>query len=226
MKTRHVTALLTALLLTAPAPAAEVRGRIARVDLEGGTIQLDKDRSPTGAPATLALAPSTRVRLGREPGAPADLKPGLEVRVRYARRRGAPVARLIRVGEARAARPAPGGGDVVAGTLQRIAVTDREVVIVGPGPRGAETETTVAVPEKTPITRAGKAISLDDLREGEKASVRVARRDGKLTALSVHAGPGAAPAAGAAGERPWVPRVRRALKLIDEVLRQMDRERE
>jgi hypothetical protein len=116
-------------------------------------------------------------------------------------------------------------GDSVTGVLQRVARADREIVVVGPGSKGPETETTVAVPEAAKVAKEGKPSSLEELKEGDAVAVRVERRDGKLTAVEVQAGPGAAlPAATTpAPERGrMIPRLRQALRLTDEVLRHLD----
>src|SRR5205807_1837487 len=131
-----------------------------------------------------------------------------------------------------AARPAPAApgaapgaaGSAVTGVLQRVARTDREVVVIGPGDRGPETETTVAVPEGTPVTRGGKEVGLEGLKEGDPVTVRAERRAGRLTATALQVGPPAPEATVAqkpampAEREPVVPRVRRALKIADDVL--------
>ena len=53
----------------------------------------------------------------------------------------------LRVVAASPAANVPANADAVTGVLRRVAYSDREVVVIGPGPKGTETETTVAVPE-------------------------------------------------------------------------------
>src|SRR5262249_46701607 len=127
-----------------------------------------------------------------------DLAPGQRVRVVYEQRDGKAVAQVVRsLGLLRLLQPPPARpaaaaaikeGEGVSGTLQRVALTDGESVIIGRGAKGPETETTVAVPEETAITRDGKKIALEDLKEGETVTVRTESRKGRLTALSIQVG--------------------------------------
>jgi hypothetical protein len=115
----------------------------------------------------------------------------------------------------------PAGGKAVEGVLRRVAYTEREVVVIGPGAKGPETETIVAVPAKARVTRDGKAITFNDLREDEKATVLVERRDGRWVATALQAG--TAPAAARPRQADLASRIRLALWLADKVLRQMER---
>ena len=108
----------------------------------------------------------------------------------------------------------------MAGVLRRVALTDRELVVIGPGDQGEETEMTVQVPEGTPLRRGEKTVMLADLKEGETVTVRTAKRDGRLTALEVRVGPAAA--ATAQGPDRTVPRLRLLLKIADQILGQME----
>jgi hypothetical protein len=138
------------------------------------------------------------------------------------------LARVIRVNGAKpAARTTPRPGtktdeNTVAGTLRRVAVTDREVVVIGPGARGGETETTIRVPEGAKLFREGKAVDLRGLKEGEPARVRVSRRDGKLDAVEIQSGPGTPMAAPAKGREPLLPKLRRALQMADQFLKMLE----
>jgi hypothetical protein len=120
-----------------------------------------------------------------------------------------------------AMKPAPtgpaGDKDTVAGTLARVAFTEREIVVVTPGARGADSETTFAVPEGTAITRDQKPVKLDDLKEGEKVAVRGAMKDGKRVAQSIEVGAVARNAP--AGRDARIERLRQLLHQIDDLLR-------
>ena len=79
------------------------------------------------------------------------------------------------------------------------------------------------MPENVTITRSGKKISVDDLKEGETVTVRTESRKGRLTALSIQSGKVAAAEAPAMPpRRDILPRLRQALKLADELLREME----
>jgi hypothetical protein len=107
--------------------------------------------------------------------------------------------------------------------LIRVALTDREIVVIGPGPGGeAETETTLMVPEEARISRGEKAVQLEDLKEGERVVVKTEKRDGKWAAVSIQAGGPAAPAA-ARGRR--IERVRQILRMVDGFLEQLAEQR-
>jgi hypothetical protein len=109
----------------------------------------------------------------------------------------------------------------VVGVLQRVAVTDREVVVIGPGADGPETETTIAVPAAAKVYKGGKAVEFVDLREGDQATIQVERREGRLSALEVRVGP---PVVAERPRRPVIARVRRALRLAEEILKRVDPE--
>lgn len=223
--TRCAIALLALLALAPASPGAEVRGRITRVDPDKSEFVLET-LGRRGEPLTLRIDKDTQVLFGRQAGTPADLPEGRRARVEYESRDGQLVARMVRVVGAPPARRAatPPAGDGLAGVLRRVALTDREIVVVGPGANGPETETTVAVPEGAKILKGDKAITLDDLQENEAVRVQAEKRDGKLTALKVEVGPaGAAPA----GQRQdFVPKLRRVLQMADKVLEMIDKGRE
>jgi hypothetical protein len=225
---RCALALLTALALAPASPGAEIRGRIGRVDLDKNEFVIE----PPGRraePLTLRLDKDTQILFGRQAGTPADLPEGRRARVEYEARDGQLVARAVHVVGAAPARRAATlpAGEGLAGVLRRIALTDREIVVVGPGAKGPETETTIAVPEGAKILKGDKAIALDDLKENEAVRVQVEKRDGRLTAVKVEVG-----LAGPAGPAPadqrqdFVPRIRRVLQLVDKVLEQMEKGRE
>jgi len=235
---RFSLSLATGLVLIASAAADEVRGLIVRIDPDKKELQLDVRGPRRGAMLDLAIGPKTQVLIGGQPAALGDLAPGRRIRVVFELRDGKAVAQVIRAfglglvqprpqPQPRADLPTPRKiGDGLTGTLQRVALTDREVVVIGPGDKGPQTETTIAVPEKTPITRDGKAIDFDALKEGESVTVKTEMRKGRLTAMSIQVGQAAATAAPTMPpRRPLIPRLRQALKLADELLREMEDQR-
>jgi cold shock CspA family protein len=239
--------LALALLTSAgPARADEFRGVISGVDLGKNEIRVEGRGGARGTTLSFALDEKTLVLFGSEKAAAADLSTGRRVRVEFeGDRDGARVARVVRVnGRPPVARnvlgvpPVASGpntgpttpvspGDSVTGVLQRVALADREIVVIGPGPKGPETETTVAVPDTAKVVRDGKPTSLQSLKEGDAVAVRVERRDGKVAAVEVQAGPGAAlsPAEAKGPERGRaVHRLRQALHMADDLLRGLDPE--
>ena len=183
----------------------------------------------------LKFGPKTQVLIGGQPAMLGDLAPGRRIRVEFEVLDGHAVAQVIRAFGLGLVQPRPQPqpdlplprkeGDGVSGTLQRVALTDREVVVIGPGPKGPRTETTIAVPEGTSITKNGKPVAFDALKEGEAVTVKTEMRKGRLTALAVQVGAVAATATPAMPPRPLVPRLRQALKLADELLRELEEPR-
>jgi hypothetical protein len=230
---RLLLAGLAGLVIGAACSAAEIHGVISAIDLDKNELRIDGRGNTRGSTIAFTLDDKTLVLFGREKGQPADLKAGRRVRIEYEEDdSGHRLARVLRVsgrpGATSVATPVaapamPAGGDGITGTLQRVARSDREIVVIGPGPKGPETETTIAVPENAKIVREGKPSSLDALKEGDAVAVRVERNGKRVTALEVQVGPGAALSATPAQERGrLVPRIRQALHLADEVLRRMD----
>src|SRR5262249_40040689 len=143
--------LTTFVLLTGslPAPAAEVRGTVSKIDLARKELVLD-GRGPgvRGQVLTFALTPETQVLFGRQAGQLSDLAVGKRVRVGLETPTGQAVALVI---HALGAKPAPGApvtsdANTVSGVLRRVALTEREIVVISPGP-GGEKETALAVPD-------------------------------------------------------------------------------
>jgi hypothetical protein len=215
------------LVLTGAALAAEVRGVISKVDVDRHEIVLEgRGRGARGFTFTFTVDRDTKILFGEDPGQLADLSAGKRVRVSFEHRRDQDVALLI---QAHGSPPARGttpaaSGDAITGTLQRVALTEREIVVVGPGPKGPETETTLAVPDKAQVTRGDKAIAFDDLKEGEKVAVTAEKRDGRLSAVAIHAGGGPAPAA-AAGKQARMQRVMQIVGQVLQILQQMRADR-
>jgi hypothetical protein len=211
--------------------AADVRGVIASLDTGKKELRLEGRGAERGSTLVFALDDKTLVLFGAEKASVADLRAGRRVRVEFEMNDdGQRVARVIRaVGRppaapvAAPAAPVMATGDAVTGVLQRVALSDRELVVIGPGSKGAETESTIAVPETAKIVKEGKPAALEALKEGDTVAVRVQGRGGRMTALEVQAGAGATLSAPPAAERgKFVPRLRQALHLADEVLRRLD----
>ena len=226
---RFCLGLLTGLVLVTAASGAEVRGRIVRINLDNNELRLDARGPLRGTVLDFTVGPKTQILIGGQPGKLSDLTPGRRVRVLYEERDGKSVAQVIRSPGVRAAatQPSPAvapprEGEGVTGTLQRVSLADREVVVVGPGAKGSRTETTIAVAEKTPITRDGKEIAFEALKEGEMVTVRTQSLKGKLSAVSIQVGQAAATTSAQPPRRPLIPRLRQALKIADEWLRRME----
>jgi hypothetical protein len=194
-----VLTVLTTLTLAVTASAAEVRGVISKVDLDKNEILLEgRGKGARGRTFTFAIDQDTKVLFGDQAGTVKDLAPGKHVHVFYETRNDRTLALTIK-GFALAApattagAPPPADPNAVTGTLQRVAFTEREIVVVGPGSQGAETETTLRVPADVKILRGDKALAFDDLKEGERVAVTAEKRDGKRTAVAIQVGD-AAPA--------------------------------
>jgi hypothetical protein len=215
--------LITVLGITQAAPCAEIRGRIGKVDLDKKELVFE----PLGRrvmPLTLALDKDTQVLFGKQVATPDDLPVGRRAQVEYEERDGRLVAQVIHVNGARPARPAAPAapmGEGLAGVLQRVALTDREIVVIGPGAKGPETETTILVPEAAKIARGDKAVAFDALKEGESVLVQTEKRDGRLAAVSIQVGPGGAAPMNEKCDP--IPRIRRILKIVDQVLEEIER---
>jgi hypothetical protein len=214
--------ILILVALCSTAAAEEVRGVLSRFDPARRELVLEgRGRRARGLALTFTLAPEAQVLLGRKPGELADLQPGVRVTVLYEARDGRNVVQAVTVHGAllreamKAAPPADGNG--IAGKLIRVALTEREIVVVGPGPRGDETEVTFAVPKPTVITRDRKPIQFEDLKEGDRVVVHGELRDGKRVAQSIQIGEGVAMSArDVRNER--IERLRQLLRLADQLL--------
>lgn len=225
MTRRFILGLVLALSCTLPAWAGEVRGRIQSVDLDKNELVLG-GLGTGGQPLKVLLESDTQVFFGRTAATLADLPVGRRAHVTFEDRDNRRLAKAIYLAGPLPARrrertPARADGNTVAGVLQRVARTDREVVVVGPGPKGPDTETLIAVPETARIVRGDKVIALEDLKEGEPVTVQTERRAGQWTARAIQAGPGGA----AQMKRPDgdFPRVRMALRIAEFVLQQVER---
>ncbi len=227
---RTALAVVCMLSLAAPAFAAEVRGVVSKVDPEKNLLVVDaRGAGVRGQTMTFVLAPDARVQSADEPARLGDLKAGRRVRVTYEARDGRLVAtsasspnllglveklaptisKVVPVPAAPKPTPVADGPNTVRGELRRVALTDRELVVVGPGG-----ETILIVPEEITVTKAGQPARFEDLKEGEQAAVRFEERAGRRVAVAVQVGEGAA----AAPEETSVQRLRRALKMVDTLL--------
>jgi hypothetical protein len=237
-------ALMAALLFTSLAAAEEVRGTIVRMDADKNELTIEgRGKGIRGLVMRFVLDKDTQILLGRKPGKIADLATGKHVRVVYEVQPGRHKALLLTLpgaaadlfgsglpllppsnpGKTLSAPPVPADPNTVVGVLRRVALTDREMVIISPGPNGQpERETTVAVPEDAKITRDQKPWQFDDLKEGEQVIVQTEKRDGQLVARSVQVGP-AAPVPAAPREERRIERFRQVLKTLDNYLQMLER---
>jgi len=127
----------------------------------------------------------------------------------------------------------------LTGTLRRSAPTEREIIVATQGPAG-EQYAVFAVPDNARILRDGQPIAMEALRAEEPVVVRGAKRNGKLTAVTVQVGqvaqvaPEAAPPAAGnlpmPGQPPAAPsrigQIRRVLQIADGVLEMIEKQRE
>lgn len=225
-----LTSLVVILLVTVAGRADEVRGVVTKVDPDRKEIVLEgRGKGLRGRTFTLTVAPETRIQVGQKAAQLGDLTAGKRVRVSFETRGGKHVAisvssldLLANLLGSSAPAPSPGpapavnaAGDTVAGELRRVALTDRELVVVGADGR----ETVLAVPEELAVVRNGKPASFEDLKQGEQAVVRFVARDGKRVATSVQVGEGAA----TAPQENRIQRLRRVLKYVDVLLDIADR---
>ena len=217
MTTRFALGLVLGLTCGAAACADEVRGRIVGVDPDRHQLRVEGRGRFRGQTLTLQLDDKTQVSFGAQAAAAADLTAGRRARVVYEDRDGKKVATAVRVVGALPASAAPADANTITGTLQRVAPTERELVVVGPGAKGPETETTVTVPEGVKILKGDKTLTIDVLKEGEQVTVKVDRRAGRPKAVSVHVGP-----LPAAERSDVIPRLRAALQIADMILQQME----
>ena len=181
--------LATLLMFARGASAAEVRGVLSKIDLDKGELLLEgRGLGVRGTALKFRVDKDTQVLFGRQSGKPSELYLGGRLRVVYETRDNQSVALVIHASGPRPNVPA-GGENELTGSVQRVAKDDRQLVLVGPGSRGAETETALAVPEGAKITRGGQAVNLEDLKQAEQVVIRVEKRDGKLTAAAVEVVP-------------------------------------
>jgi hypothetical protein len=221
--------LFTSLLLSLTASAAEIRGVILKVDAEKNQVTIEgRGLGVRGAIMTFQLDKDTQIQVVRKPAKVADLSPGRRVRVAYEFHGDQRIALLITQlgGPPSPASPAvsaSSSANSVSGTLRRVSFTEREIVLISPGTTGGgEVETILSVPEDAKITKDQKAISFDELKEGEQALVQLEKRDDKLLAKSIQLGATAnANPTGQPGQSK-IEQLRKTLKLVDFILQMID----
>jgi hypothetical protein len=221
LTTIRVLVPLAALLTGSLASAEEVRGVITKVDPDKQEVVLQvRGKGIRGLPMAFRLEEQTQILLGRQSVHLADLRPGARARILYENRDGWRVALAI-TAHGSPSRPAGAAlldPTAITGVLQRVALTDREIVIIGPGPSGPETETTLVVPEGIKITKDNQPVRFEDLKEGQHVAVRTEKRDGKVVAASIQIG---AAALAAPEKNDRIEKLRQLLKLADFFLQQM-----
>ena len=224
--------LLASLLFAIALPAAEVRGIIVKADPDRKEFSIEaRGRGVRGMVLTFQVDRDTQIRKGQEARALADLAAGDRVRVVYEADQGRRTALVVTVQPpllsglssllgsgpepAPVPAPAPRASGGLTGVLRRVALTDREIVLITPEPQGgAETETTLLVSQDAKITRDQKPIRLEDLKEGETAVVVPEKKEGKLWAQTIQIGAVAAlPAAPPPDNR--IAKIRQILKMVD-----------
>jgi len=249
------TGAFIALLVSATAGyAEEFRGRITKIDPARKEIVVE-GRGPTrGVALGFVLNTETRILFGREPAKLEDLQVGDRVRLLYENRDRRRVAlsvtdlsllpRLAAPGNAPApapaeAVPAPSapaanaptapalGPNMIAGRLARVGLTEKEIIVIGPGAQGAkETETTILIPSDVRISKDQKPLKLEELKEGEQVTVRTQKRDGHLVAAEIQSGgPATAAMPSTPPENARIQKIRQVLKMADWFLQQMEEQK-
>jgi Cu/Ag efflux protein CusF len=230
--------------------AEEFRGRITKVDAAKKEIVVEGRGSARGLGLGFAVTGDTKILFGREPAKFEDLQTGDRVRLHYETRNNQRVALSItdlsllprlpasgnagpeRVPPSAPAEKSPTGNaagpmpaNTVAGRLARIGLTEKEIVIIGPGAQGAkETETTLLIPANVKIAKDQKPLKLEELKEGEQVTVRTEKRDGHLVAAEIQTGAAisAAMPSPAPATNPRIEKIRQVLKVADWFLQQME----
>ena len=169
---RFTCTLLIVLASALPLSAADVVGVITGVDLDKKEVLIEGRGRARGKTLTLVLDADTQILFGKRAATAADLASGRRVNVEYEDRDGKQVARVLHVhGPKPTVAVVPADKGALTGIVRRVALTDREIVVIGPGAKGKETETTVAVPEAARILKDGKAVALESLKEEDLVSV-------------------------------------------------------
>lgn len=217
MGTQRMLVGMTVLLLGAlDATAAEYRGILTRVDLARNEIAVE-GRGPRarGMSMNFSLLPESQVRFGMQPGLPSELEVGRNVTIFHETRDGRNIANLIRVSGSRPAVATVQGPNAITGTLRKVAVGEREIILVLPGEPGSEQETTLQVAENVQVSREGKAIRFEDLKVGDPVQVQTEQRASGLTAKVIQIG--APPPVMTTDQK--IAKVRQVLQQVDFVLR-------
>ena len=196
--------------------ADEVRGVVTKVDPDKKEVLLDVRAKGARTTMTFVVDKDSQVLFGRVAGALNELTTGRRVRLDYETHDGKlVVTTIIAPPGARQAAPAAKTADnAVTGTLQRVALTDREIVVVGTNGKG-DNETTFSVPESAKIMKNDKPAKLEDLKEGDKVAVVGEKREGKLQASTIQVGGSGLPAG---TDKSRVARLRSILQMVDQFL--------
>jgi hypothetical protein len=202
-------ALFTFLVVAGRQQAQEVRGVIIKVDPERKVLVLEgKNKGFKGEILHLKVRDDTEILIGRKPAKLSDLSSLRRVRVLFEPQGDELVAiRIsgINLGQLLSTLSAlsterPGPADTVtqkapedvgpiSGILRRVALTDREITLVRPGPSpNSEIETTLSVPQDVKVLRGQRPTRFEELKEGDQVSVTSEKRDGKLWAKSIEVG--------------------------------------
>jgi hypothetical protein len=235
-----VMSFLATLLICAPSFSDEIRGVIDRVDPARQELSVAvRGRGPRGRVLSFRLAQDTQIHAGRQSADLSDLHPGDRARVYFETRDGlrvavdvsvrgsifrsaGPIGPIDKSEELPTPTPVSADPNTVSGVLQRVALTDREIVIIGPGGKGEpELETTLTVNEDARITKDGKPIKLEGLKEGERVVAHFQKRDDRMAADSITVGGKASQTASAAGPNDRIERLRQVLRLADFFLQQL-----
>jgi hypothetical protein len=233
------------LLLSEAVQADEARGTISRIDPDRRQIVVVVNgRGVHHMPMTFHLDENSQITAGKEAAKITDLRTGQRARIYYEMRDGRRMAVGITVrgrlgdidlggalgGILGGAAPSKNGepplasepqdANAIRGVLQRVAITDREIVTVGPNSKGeGEVETTISVPQSASVTRDGQPIKFEDLKEGQSVTVHADSKNGKIVARDVQLG-SAPPRPAATAKTDRIEKIRRFLKLVDALLEQ------
>ena len=194
--------------------ADEVRGVVTKVDPDKKEVLLDVRARGTRGTMTFVVDKDSQVLFGKVAGALNELATGRRVRLDYESRDGKLVVTTIIAppGARQVTPPAKTADNAVTGTLQRVALTDHEIVVIG---ADGKSETTFSVPESAKVMKNDKQAKLDDLKEGDKVAVVGEKRDGKLTASTIQVGGSGLPAG---ADKSRVARLRSILQMVDQFL--------
>lgn len=208
------------------AVAQEVRGIIRKVDPQQRELIVEvRVRGLRRVPMRFEVSRQAQVRIGQEASELSALRPGDRAVVTYEDRDDRHVATAISTWGLRAA-AAPGASrdeETIVGTLARVAPRDRELTVMSPDPEGeGHNEVRLVVAQTARISRDQRPIALEDLREGDRVTVRAEKRDDRFLAFDVQAGK-VKPPLEAADTR--IERLRRLLKAADQALDRLSEKR-
>jgi hypothetical protein len=233
-------------LLAEAARADEARGTISRIDPDRRQIVVVvSGRGVHRLPMTFDLDDNSQITAGNQAAKITDLRTGQRARISYEMHDGHRVAVGISVrgrlgdidlgGLLGGALGGPSSGksgepplasepqdaNAIRGVLQRVAITDREIVTVGPNSKGeGEIETTISVPPSASVTRDGQPIKFEDLKEGQSVTVHADSRNGRIVAKDVQLGRAPARPAATTARSDRIEKIRHFLKLVDALLEQ------